>query len=202
MRLMFQEESLLPFRTRPAQTESTMSRREFIKSGLVATAAVMAPLPAFAARGDRKQKARELKLYNLHTHERLSVCYRLNGKYDPAALKEIDYILRDHRSGDIKPIDTRLLDLLHSLSRHFKTEAPFHIISGYRSPKTNSRLRRNGRGVASKSMHMLGKAIDIRLPDVKTSVLRDTAIKIQGGGVGYYAKSDFVHVDVGRVRFW
>ena len=193
---------MLTSRDPAARTEGSISRRKFIKFGLAAAATVMTPLPALSALGSVKTKAKQLSFYNLHTHERLSACYCLDGKYDPAALKKIDYILRDHRSGDIKPIDTRLLDLLHSLSRHFKTEAPFHIISGYRSPKTNSRLRRNGRGVASKSMHMLGKAIDIRLPDVKTSVLRDTAIKIQGGGVGYYAKSDFVHVDVGRVRFW
>lgn len=162
----------------------------------------MMPVPAFSAIHAAKQKTRKLKFYNLHTHERLSVRYCLDGKYDPAALRRINHILRDHRSGEAKPIDTRLLDLLHALSGQFKTGSPFHIISGYRSPATNTKLRRKGRGVASKSMHLLGKAIDIRLPGVNTRALRDAAVEIEGGGVGYYAKSDFVHLDVGRVRFW
>ena len=193
---------MLTSRDPSARTEGSIPRRKFIKYGLAAAAAVMTPLPALSALGSGKKKARQLSFYNLHTHERLSVCYCLDGKYDPVALKKINHILRDHRSGRIKPIDTRLLDLLHSLSGHFRTQKPFHIISGYRSPETNTKLRRNGRGVASKSMHMLGKAIDIRLPGVKTCDLRDAAIKTKGGGVGYYSKSDFVHVDIGRVRYW
>lgn len=187
---------------RPASAKRFLSRRDFIKMGAAAAATAMVPVEALCALRPNVQALKSLKFYNLHTHERLTVCYCRNGKYDRSALKKINYILRDHRSGDIKPIDKRLLDLLHSLAEQLKTEKPFHIISGYRSPATNTKLRNRSRGVASKSLHMVGEAIDIRIPDVSTRNLRDAAVKIEGGGVGYYHKADFVHVDVGKVRYW
>lgn len=189
-------------RRQAGRTESPVSRRNFLKCGILATAAVVAPYRAFSAPVPLRQVSREVAFYNLHTQERLSVCYCLNGRYDPAALKKINYILRDHRSGEIRPIDTRLLDLLHTLSGHLGTGSRYHIISGYRSPTTNRRLRRKSRGVASKSLHMAGKAIDIRVPGVRTSALHAAAVKLAVGGVGYYPKSDFVHVDTGPVRYW
>jgi uncharacterized protein YcbK (DUF882 family) len=120
---------------------------------------------------------------------------------DPS-LERIDYILRDDRVGEVKKIDLRLLDLLHTLSRKIAADEPYHVISGYRSPRTNAYLRERGGGVAEHSLHLLGQAIDIRVPGVKLLDLYRTAVSLRGGGVGIYPASDFVHVDVGRVRTW
>jgi uncharacterized protein YcbK (DUF882 family) len=115
---------------------------------------------------------------------------------------DINHILRDHRTGEIKPIDPDLLDLLHALRTRLGTQRPFHVISGYRSPCTNEQLRSRSRGVARKSMHLFGKAVDIRIPGHDLADLRQAALAEQAGGVGYYPRPGFVHVDVGRVRFW
>ena len=170
--------------------------------GFIATGVLLNPFSAHAAFDSRPQKIKELAFFNTHTNERLLVSFQRNGKYDTGALKKINYILRDHRSGEIETIDVRLLELLHAIAKRTKSQEPFHVISGYRSPATNKALRKKSRGVASKSMHMLGQAIDIRIPGFSTRKLRNVACKMKGGGVGYYPKSDFVHVDVGRVRYW
>jgi uncharacterized protein YcbK (DUF882 family) len=177
-------------------------RRDFLKLGLVVTGAVLNPFSALAAFDSRAKPLKNLAFYNTHTDERLHVCYYRNGKYEIGALSKINHILRDHRSGEIKPIDTQLLELLHAISLKINPQAPFHVISGYRSPRTNKKLRKKSKGVASRSMHLQGKAIDIRIPGFSTRHLRSVATKMKGGGVGYYPKSDFVHVDVGRVRYW
>ena len=187
---------------RQRHPEPCLLRRQFFKLGIAAMVALLNPLPVWAASDNRLKQPKLLDFYNTHTNEKLQICYCRNGKYDHEALQKIDYILRDHRSNRIKTIDIRLLDLLHTIALQAKSQTPFHVISGYRSPETNTMLRKNGRAVASKSMHMLGKAIDIRLPAINTRRLRDIAVKTKGGGVGYYAKSDFIHVDVGRVRYW
>lgn len=149
------------------------------------------------------QKAvQRLSLLNLHTDERCSVVYREGGECVPGALVEVNRVLRDFRTGEVHPIDTRLLDLLADLSTKMDAGGPFHVISGYRSPATNSMLNGKSSGVATKSLHMQGMAIDIRLPGRRLADVRDTALGMAKGGVGYYAKSDFVHVDVGRVRRW
>jgi uncharacterized protein YcbK (DUF882 family) len=177
-------------------------RRDFLKLGIMITGAVLNPLPVQAASDSRPKKIKTLAFYNTHTDERLHVGFCRNGQYDSGALTKINRILRDHRSGEIKAIDVTLLELLYSISIKAKSQAPFHVISGYRSPATNKSLRKDNRGVASRSMHMLGKAIDIRIPGFSTRQLRNVARKLKGGGVGYYPKSDFVHVDTGRVRYW
>jgi len=166
------------------------------------TAAALNPLPASAAIDFLLKPDKKLRFYNIHTKESLDVCYCRNGVYETDSLRRINYILRDHRTGDIMTIDTDLLNLLHDISLKTRSQSPFHIISGYRSAATNARLRRIGKGVAAKSLHVQGKAIDVRIPGVSTQRLRDESIKIGGGGVGYYPKSGFVHVDVGRVRCW
>jgi uncharacterized protein YcbK (DUF882 family) len=145
---------------------------------------------------------RRLSFENLHTGERLQAAYWQDGGYDPAACRKIDWILRDHRAGLTTPIATNLLDLLHAIRGKLSTDEPFQVISGYRSPGTNAHLARMSSGVASNSLHMQGLAIDVRLPGCALSRLRDTAKALKVGGVGYYAKSDFVHIDVGRVRYW
>lgn len=143
-----------------------------------------------------------LSFINLHTDEALSCCYWADGKYNPSGLAEINHILRDHRANEMIDMDTKLLDLLYILHQAVDSNSPFHVISGYRSPHTNNKLRKQDKGVAKRSLHMQGKAIDIRLPDVELKHLRDTAISLQAGGIGYYSKSNFIHIDIGKPRSW
>lgn len=145
---------------------------------------------------------RSLSFYNTHTGERLTVIYRRHGNYIPESLEKINYILRDHRTGDTHPIDPKLMDYLYDLQTKVGNHGDVHIISGYRSPETNRKLRRNSKGVAQGSLHMQGKALDFRLPGTDTARLRDAARKMKRGGVGYYKKSDFIQIDTGRVRCW
>jgi len=178
-------------------------RRRFLRWGLAAATALISPRAlkaAVAAPG--APAARRLSFFNTHTAERLEACYCRAGRYDLGALREINHILRDHRTGDVGDIVPGLLDLLHGLGRRFETPQPFHVISGYRSPATNAALHRRSRGVASQSLHMCGKAIDIRVPGIPTGELKTLALSLAAGGVGYYPQSDFIHVDIGRVRSW
>lgn len=176
-----------------------LSRRTFLKGGLAAVAAV---LPTLSLAGNRRPQERRLSFYHTHTGEQLTACYFRNGNYRPRVLSQINRLLRDHRTGEVTAMDTELLDVLHRLADCLHVTGPYHVISGYRSPRTNSRLRRKSKGVASRSLHMYGKAIDIRVPGLQTSVLRDTALRLSVGGVGYYPGSNFVHIDTGRVRCW
>jgi uncharacterized protein YcbK (DUF882 family) len=182
--------------------DNHLVRRDFLKLGALAAGVLFNPLSALAAFDSRSKPFKNLAFYNTHTLERLHICYCRNGKYDIKALAKINHILRDHRSGEVKAIDTRLLDLLYVLSHQSNPQKPFHVISGYRSPATNQKLRKNSTGVAARSLHVQGKAIDIRIPGFKTRQLGHVARKLKAGGVGYYPQSDFVHVDVGRVRYW
>jgi len=146
--------------------------------------------------------ARTLNIYNTHTGESLTATYWWDGTYDAEALANINHILRDHRSGEVIGIDTRLLDLLHALRTNLSTTEPIQVISGYRSPATNERLRHLRRGVAKGSLHMSGQAADIRIQGLGLRRLRQAALALQAGGVGYYPRSGFVHIDVGSVRSW
>jgi uncharacterized protein YcbK (DUF882 family) len=182
-------------------------RRRFLALGLAALALPLAKrLDASAPSepgGDPLPPDRDLAFYNTHTAESADVEYCRSGCLVPESLRKINYILRDTRTGDIKDIDVSLLDLLNRLARKLETDEPFHVISGYRSPSTNEYLRTHGGGgVAAHSLHLVGKAIDIRVPGVKLRKLYKTAIGLRGGGVGIYPASNFVHVDVGRVRTW
>jgi uncharacterized protein YcbK (DUF882 family) len=144
-----------------------------------------------------------LHFFHTHTGERLDVEYRHGDTYDPDALARIDHFLRDHRTGEVHKYDPRLLDLLHELTVSLgRPDAEIDVICGYRTPWSNEYLRTHGHGVARHSLHTQAMAIDIRLPGVSTAQVRDAALALHGGGVGYYAASDFVHVDVGRVRRW
>jgi uncharacterized protein YcbK (DUF882 family) len=187
-------------------TSRTLHRRSFLGFGAAAAAVALNPLRAEArATAPAKAAVRSLSFFNTHTGERLRSTYCEGGTYDPQALRQINHILRDFRADEVKPIDPDLLDLLHELSGTLETDRPFHIISGYRSPHTNTMLRERGgttTGVAPRSLHMVGKAIDIRLPGVKLDHLRGAARSLKLGGVGYYPSSNFVHVDTGRVRYW
>ena len=181
--------------------ELTCSRRYFIKLGIGAITTSLLPMPLLAAISKPDAK-RHLALYNTHTGESTDVCYYDQGGYCPEALERINYIMRDHRSNEIKPIDLKLIDHLYALKLNTGTQSPFHVISGYRSPATNASLRRGRSGVARKSYHMHGQAIDIRLPGYDTRRLRSACISLNLGGVGYYQKSNFVHIDTGPIRSW
>jgi uncharacterized protein YcbK (DUF882 family) len=144
-----------------------------------------------------------LRLFHTHTGERLDIVYRRGDNYVPEALTRLNEYLRDHRTGAVLAYDPRVFDLLHDINAKLgRPNGEIDIVCGYRSPWSNEFLRTHGHGVAVHSLHMQAKAIDIRMPGVGSSSLRDTALALHRGGVGYYAKSDFVHVDVGRVRRW
>jgi uncharacterized protein YcbK (DUF882 family) len=181
------------------QPQPDLRRRHFVRhAGLIALGA-MTIRSAFAnfAMGDRS-----LSFYNTHTGESLKTVYWAQGDYFPEALNEISHILRDHYSGDVKAIAPGLLDLAHRLRRVLDVDAPIHIISGYRSPHTNAMLASRSGGVAKHSMHLDGAALDLRVPGRDLKDVHRAALALQGGGVGYYARSDFVHIDIGRVRRW
>ena len=148
--------------------------------------------------------SRELSFYHTHTGKRLEVVYWQDGKYVDSALDDINNFLSDFRTGDIVDMDPTLLDLIYDARDSLGSDGTYQVVSAYRSPKTNDMLRGRSAtsGVAKKSQHLLGKAIDVRLEGIETTRLRDAAIGLQRGGVGYYEQSDFVHMDTGRVRRW
>lgn len=180
-------------------------RRDFLKaSGLVVgCAALAAAIPAQAARIEMPDAgAFDIAFANQHTGERFSGTYRVGSKYLPDAFEEINYVLRDFRNDEVFPIDPRALDIMYMVRSKLDANKPLEILSGYRSPKTNSMLRASSEGVAKNSLHMSGQAIDMRLPGHSTKHLRNIATSLRAGGVGYYPGSDFVHIDTGRVRHW
>jgi uncharacterized protein YcbK (DUF882 family) len=145
---------------------------------------------------------RRLAFRNLHTGEAVEVVYRVGGRYDIAALREIAWVLRDHRAGEARRVDRALLELLSRLRDTLGTTEPYEVISGYRSPATNALLVRTTDGVAPRSLHVQARAIDLRVPDRPLEAVRAAALALRRGGVGYYPRSGFVHVDVGPVRWW
>ncbi len=149
------------------------------------------------------QQQYRLRLYHTHTNEKIDLVYRRGSAYIPDAIERLDRFLGDHRTGATYRFDPRLFDLLHDLTTSIgRAESEIDIVCGYRSPWSNEFLRHTTSGVASHSLHMQGEAIDIRIPGIRTSKLRDVALRLHRGGVGYYPKSEFVHVDVGRIRRW
>jgi len=145
-------------------------------------------------------ESRTLKFYHTHTHKTLTVTYYEAGDYLPESLEELRVFLSDWRNGHQHPIDPGVMDILWEIQQVAENRNAYEVISAYRSPETNNLLRKNSKGVARKSQHLLGKAIDVRLRGTDTSQLRDIALDLKLGGVGFYEKSDFVHVDTGRVR--
>lgn len=185
-----------------ASLNQRLSRRRFLSLGAVTLLSGMMPNLCFAVPKNTKSLQRYLSFYNTHTRESLSTVYWLDGSYLPSALDDINCIFRDHRSGEVKPINTRLLDLLYALKLKLGTKQSFHIISGYRSAKTNALLRKKNRGIAKNSFHITGKAVDIYVPGYPLRKMRRAAMALRAGGVGYYPRSEFLHVDVGPVRYW
>ncbi len=163
-------------------------------------------ISAFSLAGEspiQPEPVYRLRLYHTHTNERIDLVYRVGETYIPSAIDRLDQFLRDHRTGAVIQLDRRVFDLLHDLTAAVgRPDGEIDIICGYRTPWSNDFLRRTTQGVASHSLHMQGEAIDIRMPGVSISQLRDVALTLHRGGVGYYPESRFVHVDVGRVRRW
>ncbi|HKV55038.1 MAG TPA: YcbK family protein [Candidatus Binataceae bacterium] len=210
-------------REKPA-TDSLVTRRGLLRSGAIVAVAMV--VPGFARAGEwirlpaesessgpmragfllrpraQSMRPRALSVYNIHTGENLKTVYFENGAYVPEALREVNYFFRDFRANEVKPIDPHLLDLLHQIHAALDTGEPFTLISGYRSAATNAMLASHSEGVARHSMHIEGRASDINVPGRQLSLVQRAALMLRGGGVGYYPRSDFVHVDTGRVRRW
>lgn len=199
-----------------------ISRRSFLKFGAAAAALLVTPRMVSASISpDTPPPAptvvepdftpdftpdslpeKTLSLYNTRTGEAWNRVYWCEGDYVPEALEEINYLFRDHRTNEVKVIDPRLLDLLHDLNEKLGSRGPFHVVSAYRSPETNAILRRRSRRIARNSLHIEGMAVDIRLPGRNMRQLAKAAVSLQSGGVGYYPRRQFVHVDTGKVRRW
>ncbi|MFI4974719.1 MAG: DUF882 domain-containing protein [Caulobacterales bacterium] len=179
----------------------TLKRRELLRNAFA-----LAGAAPFAAAGRAlafpERDVRRLGFNALHTGETLDVAYWENGSYLPDALAAVNHVLRDHRDNSVHVIEPKLLDLLTVLQGRLGAASRYEVICGYRSPQTNAILHAQSSQVASGSLHMTGQAIDIRLPGAELTTLRDTAETLGLGGVGYYSVSQFVHVDVGRVRRW
>lgn len=180
--------------------EKKLTRRCFVKNSIQLAAGIVlaSPLETFAKLAKQQQP---MSFYHTHTGERLTINYS-NAGCSPIALNKLNRFLRDFRTDTVHPIDPALLDILYRVQQKSDSRGVIEIISGFRSPETNKQLRLKSKGVARKSFHMKGQALDIRLRHLDTKDLRDVAISLRKGGVGYYAKSDFVHIDTGRFRTW
>ena len=178
-----------------SQSQRSATRRRFLGGAAAVLSLAATPLQAATL-------PRRLFLHNLHTKEDLDIVYRRGEVVERTALATLNHFLRDWRRDEIRPIDPRLFDLMAVIADRLGRPPRFEIISGYRSPETNAMLHRAAGGVAKRSLHMVGRAIDLRLEGTKLRDLRNTALQLEAGGVGYYPKSEFVHIDTGRVRTW
>ncbi len=189
-------------------SQKPFTRRAFIGAGamLAGGAAAVSAIPASAAmlsqKGAEFEGARRISFRNSHTGEIFSGVYRVGDKYLPDAFDKINIVMRDFRSNELFPIDPRVIDIIYTVHQMTRQSEPYEILSGYRCPKTNKGLRSNSEGVAKNSLHMTGQAVDLRLPGFDTKQIRNMAISLKAGGVGYYARSNFVHMDSGDVRTW
>jgi uncharacterized protein YcbK (DUF882 family) len=183
-------------RFKPPNASGHVNRRQFL-GGIAASS-----IAALAAAEDAPPDRRSLSFVHTHTGETLSTVYFQNGNYLTPSLEHINHFLRDFRTNEVHSIDPGLLDILFDLQAKTHYTGPFEVISAYRSPQTNAALRNQSTAVAEHSLHMEGRAIDVRLRGFPTAKLRDIAISLHRGGVGFYEASDFVHVDTGRVRIW
>ncbi len=185
----------------PAFTDQ--KRREILKMGLCGLLGSIVPVigsgsSAYASSG----KEWRASMRNAHTGERFDGVYRVGDEYLPEAFAEINYLLRDFRTREMFPMDPRVIDIISLLQRKTGRAHHMEVLSGYRSPRTNAMLNNAGSGVARNSYHMYGQAVDILMPGFRSRKLRQIALDLRAGGVGYYPKSDFVHVDTGKIRSW
>ena len=183
-----------------SKSDYSLNRRHFLRRVIMVTGSVtlLSPWQNLLA----NEGGRTLSFYHTHTGEKLKLSYFEDGQYHAEALTELNHFLRDHRTGEVHPIELQLIDILYAIGNATESQGTFEIISAYRSAKTNKALRAQGRGVAKRSLHMQGRALDIRLTDVRTTDLQKAALAMKAGGVGFYPQSNFIHIDTGRVRFW
>jgi len=174
-----------------------MNRRDFIKASAIFTTSIILPSTTLA-----KGYEKSLNLYNIHTGEKLRTTYWANGEYIYDEIANLEYFLRDYHNDEVHKIDVNLIEYLHDVYNLLGRPGEIYVISGYRSPQTNYMLRLHNRGVAKHSYHVKGRAIDIRIPAVHLSTLRYAALSLHRGGVGYYPRSNFVHIDTGKPRAW
>lgn len=179
-----------------------VERRDVLKMSLAGLLGAVVPLLPSQAADAKNYGAWRVSLHQAHTGEKFSGVYRVGDKYLPEAFEQLNYMLRDFRTGEVFPMDPRVLDIVSIIQSKIGRKAPLEVLSGYRSPRTNAMLSKASTGVAKNSFHMYGQAMDIRMPGYGTGQLRNVARGLRAGGVGYYPKSNFVHVDTGKVRSW
>jgi len=183
--------------------DALLSRRSVLKGGLTLSLSALIsvssfePVMAMAGTGTYS-----VSFNNQRSGETFSGIYRVGNKYLPQAFERINYVMRDVREDEIFPMDPRVIDIISIVHKYLKTDDPYTLLSGYRSPHTNAALRSNSEGVAKRSLHMSGQAIDVRLGEISAQNIRQAAIKLGAGGVGYYPRSGFVHMDSGSFRTW
>lgn len=192
---------------KPTQKVSGYTKRDLLKAGILGAAGLMIPGVMGTANAARLAipdgGSFRISFRNAHTGDSFSGTYRVGDRYLPEAFEDINYALRDFRTGEVFPIDPRVIDIIYAVRQKSSSDRPFEVLSGYRSPRTNTMLRsRGGGGVASNSLHLTGQALDVRLPGQSIKGLRDIGVSLRAGGVGYYPRSNFVHFDTGRFRTW
>ena len=181
-----------------------INRRDVLKAGLVGMLASAVPLLGSASNAEARTRggAWRVSFRQAHTGERYDGVYRVGNRYLPEAFEKLNYVLRDFRTGEVFPMDPRVIDILSMIQARSGNRNSFEILSGYRSPKTNSNLRNASSGVAKNSFHMYGQALDVTSKSISSRKLRDTAKALRAGGVGFYPRSGFIHIDTGAVRTW
>ncbi len=180
-----------------------LERRDILKLGFVALLGATVPLlPSKSSYAASNHASWRVAFRHNHTGDSFSGVYRVGDKYLPEAFERLNYVLRDFRTGEVFPMDPRIVDVISIIQRKTGSNEPLEVLSGYRSPKTNAMLRNASTGVARNSFHMYGQAMDMRMPGYSTRKLRNVAVNLKVGGVGYYTKSNFVHIDTGKVRSW
>lgn len=177
-------------------------RRKILKMGITGAAGLIASFAGILPASARETIGYTVSIKNSHTGEVFEGVYRVGGYYVPRAFRQINHVMRDHRTGDLHPIDPRLIDILSKMQKRCRCSEPITVLSGYRSPKTNNMLRSTTLNVARNSFHMRGQAVDIRVPGTAASQVQQVALSLQAGGVGYYPRRSFVHVDTGGIRNW
>lgn len=191
------------YTTDPTDQNLLAQRRNFLKMGIAGVVAGIVPfISAKSVLAANNYDTWKISFRHTHTGESFSGVYRVGNKYLPEAFERLSYVLRDFRTNEVFPMDPHVIDILSVIQRKTGSSEPMETLSGYRSPKTNAMLRGNSSGVASNSFHMYGQAIDMRIPGYRTSMVRNVAKSLEAGGVGYYPRSNFVHVDTGKVRDW
>ncbi len=177
--------------------QADWSRRTLLGAGLAGVATALLPAAGWCHADERR-----LRFRHLHTDERLDVVYYAAGRYRPAALLQVDHFMRDWREDAVVRIDHELLDFLFTVQTRLGAFGECEVLCGYRTPATNEMLRRRSRGVAKRSFHLFGRAVDINLPQAPLHHIRSVALDVERGGVGYYPRSNFIHLDTGDVRTW